>query len=157
MLAAALITIAAAGAGAAALTGDAFRGDYMQHPLLGRRLALQRLAEMDRCTLCAASGRGQVNAATMTWNEVETFEVFVAPRMDRSAEFRIFVRAKGGEPAFGHVRIDFGDGTFSASVAVTDMRRLSHVYPGPGTYPIRAQLTLPDSTRRDIVTEVLIQ
>lgn len=157
MIAAALIVVAAAGAGAAAITGDAFRDDYVQHPLVSRRLALARLAEMGRCTLCAASGRGEVDARTLTWNDVETFDVFVAPGPDRTAEIRVFARAKGGEPGFGYVRIDHGDGTSSAATAVSDLRRLTHVYRAPGTYTVRARLTLPDETTRETYTEVVIR
>mgnify|MGYP001599371435 CR=1 FL=1 len=157
MLAAGLIVTAVAGAGAAVLTGDAIRDDYVQHPLLSRRLALARLADMERCTLCAASGRGHVDAATMTWNGVERFDVFVEPGADRSAHLRLVATARDGEPAFGHVRIEYGDGSYSPAIPVAGLRRLTHVYPRPGKYVVRAWLTLPDDTRRETYTEVVVR
>lgn len=156
MIAAGLVVTAVAGAGAAALTGDAFRDDYTQHPLVGRREALARLAEMERCTFCAASGRGQVNAASMTWNVVEAFDVFVAPGPNRSADLRVVITARDREPAYGHVRIEFGDGTFSPETPIAGVRQLSHTYPRAGTYVVRGFLRMPDGERRETYTQVTV-
>jgi hypothetical protein len=157
MLAIGLLIVAGAGAAAAALTGDAFREDYVQHPLVSRRVALERLAQLGRCTLCAASGRGEVDAASLTWHAVERFDVFVEPGQNRAAHVRVIVIAKGREPGYGHVRLDFGDGVFSGAIPVTGLRRLTHIYPAPGQYKVRAWLTLPDETRHETYTEVLIR
>jgi len=157
LLAAGLLVTAAAGAGAAALSGDPIRDDYVQDATTSRREALTRLAEIEHCTLCAASGRGQVDAASMTWNGVEQFDVFVEPGEARQAHFRLVAAARDGEPAYGHVRIEFGDGTYSSALPVAGLRRLTHVYPQPGTYLVRAWLTLPDETKRETYTEVMVR
>lgn len=157
MVAAGLLATAVAGAGAATLTGDSFRDDYTQHPLVSRRDALARLAEIDRCTFCAASGRGQVDAAAITWHDLRQFDVFVAPGPNRSADLRIVATAREGEPAYGHVRIEYGDGTFSPAIPVAGVKRLTHVYTAPGRYLVRAWMTLPDDTRRETYTEVEVR
>lgn len=157
MIFAGLLITAIAGAGAAALTGDSFRDDYTQHPLHSRRQALARLAAIEECTLCAASGRGEVDAAALTWNNVKQFDVFVEPRDNRTAHIRLVAVADGGEPAYGRVRIEYGDGSFSPAVTVAGLKELTHVYRVPGTYRVRAFLTLPDETRRESYTEVVVR
>lgn len=157
MLASGLIVIAVAGAAAATLTGDSFRDDYTQHPLVSRRQALTRLAGIDHCTLCAASGRGHVDAASMTWHDLRQFDVFVAPGPNRSADLRIVATARDGEPAYGHVRVEYGDGTFSPAIPVAGETRLTHAYKAPGKYLVRARITLPDDTKRETYTEVEVR
>ena len=157
MIAAGLVLTAIAGAGAATVTGDAFRDDYTQHPFVSRREALTKLVTLDRCTLCAASGRGKVNAASMTWNGIEAFDVFIAPGLNRTADIRIVVTARDGEPGYGEVRIEFGDGSFSPELRVAGTHRFTHVYRAAGTYTARAFLTLPDGTRRETYTQVVVQ
>lgn len=157
LIASGLLVTAFAGAGAVALTGDAFRDDYTQHPLVSRREALARLAELEECVWCAASGRGKVSPATMTWNDVERFDVFVLPGANRTADLRIVVTARDGEPGYGDVRIQYGDGSFSAETPVAGLRRLAHTYREPGRYTVRGFLTLPDGTSRETYTEVVIR
>jgi hypothetical protein len=157
LLAAGLLVTALAGVGAAALTGDPIREDYVQDPFTSRREALTRLAEIERCTLCAASGRGQVDARTMTWNGVEQFDVFIEPGEGGEAHFRLVATTRDRQPSYGHVRLEYGDGTYSPALAVAGLRRMTHVYPAPGLYRVTAWLTLPDGTRRETHTEVLVR
>ena len=157
MLACGLVLTALAGTGAAALTGDAYREDYAQNPLVSRRLALARLAEIDDCAFCASSARGEVDESSMVWNDLQQFDVFVEPMPNLIAEFRVVATASKGEPAFGRVRIEFGDGGFSQDLPVAGLRKLTHVYRAPGRYKVRAFFTLPDETKRETYTEVVVQ
>jgi hypothetical protein len=157
MIATGLLAVAVAGVGAASISGDAFREDYMQHPLLSRRLALDRLVEIEACTLCAVSGRGEVSPAALTWHAIESFNIFIDVDAGRTAHVRIFAGAKGREPAYGHVRIDYGDGTTSAATPVSGFRRVTHTYTAPGTYRVTARLRLPDGKTEETYTEVLVR
>lgn len=157
LLACGLIVLALAGTGAASMTGDAFRDDYVQHPLLSRRIALDRLVELDDCTLCAASGRGEVEPAALTWHALEAFNIFIDVDNARTAHVRIFAKAKGREPAYGHVRIDYGDGTTSPAIPVSGFRRVTHTYTMPGTFNVKARLRLPDGRIEETYTEVLVR
>ncbi|MDQ3068675.1 MAG: hypothetical protein M3R55_02965 [Acidobacteriota bacterium] len=156
-LAAGLIVIAAAGTGAAALTGDAHRDDYTQDSISSRRAALTRLADLDRCVFCAASGRGHVDGATLTWNTLEKLDVFVDVDARRTAHLRVFATSKNGEPAYGRVRITYGDGSFSPATPVAGLRRLTHRYESAGVYRVTAQLTMPDGAKHETYTEIEVR
>ena len=55
----------------------------------------------------------------------------------------MLVQGDGKIPAFGRMRVEFGDGEETPWHGVVTERRIAHTYRQPGTYPVKVWFQLP--------------
>jgi hypothetical protein len=140
----ALITIAAIIGGFSAATSA---NEDWTHPLYllddgaARAAAIRAVVNVDRC-LCFTSARGHIDWTRMGPNSARSALVDVFPD-DLHVTVLVLVEGDGQAPAFGRMRVEFGDGEETAWGGILAERRVAHTYRQPGTYPVKVWFQLP--------------
>lgn len=128
----------------AAARGEWVRADYVTTPTdAGRQALTFHLARGGRCALCATSRAGEVDPVALLGASANTLEVTSAGdvRAGQATDLRVVARAGEDVPAWGALRVEFGDGAFEKSSSLYGEARVRHVYSAPGTYVVRAWVT----------------
>ncbi|HUF23354.1 MAG TPA: hypothetical protein VMN81_04435, partial [Vicinamibacterales bacterium] len=92
--------------------GPMFEPAYAKSPRDARDDVVRAYAAEGRCRLCLSLTRGWLDEAGLTWNAVESLAIEIRPTADPYApELVVRAWAAPRDPAYGMVRMDFGDGT----------------------------------------------
>jgi len=67
----------------------------------------------------------------------------------------LLVQGDDRNPAFGRMRIEFGDGEQTAWTGVLRERRVEHVYERPGTYQVNVWFQLPSRVAPQLHTRTV--
>jgi hypothetical protein len=126
---------------ATSANGDWTDPFYLPNDAAARAAAMRALVRTDRC-FCFTSARGHVNWTTMRPNSARSALVSLYPD-DLRLTIQVLVVGDGQAPAFGRMRVEFGDGEATAWDGVVTERRIAHTYPQPGTYPVKVWFQLP--------------
>jgi hypothetical protein len=117
------------------------------HPLYllddgtARADAIRAVVNTNRC-FCFTSARGPVNWTTMRPNSARSALVGLHPD-DLRLTIQVLVEGDGQVPAFGRMRVEFGDGEQTAWIGVLTEGRVAHAYRRPGAYPVKVWFQLP--------------
>jgi hypothetical protein len=121
--------------------------DDWAHPLYllddgtARAAAINAVASADRC-VCFTSTRGRIDWTTMGPNSARSALVGLYPE-NLQLTVHVVVEGDGKVPAFGRMRIEFGDGEETAWSGIVAERRVLHTYQRPGIYPVKVWFQLP--------------
>jgi hypothetical protein len=133
---------------ATAQRGRWTRSEYLIGDEHARRETAEAMVALDRCRVCFASVRSQVD---WTWLEPNPGG---APIVDvgvsqRTVAVEITFGSDGDNSGFGRVQIDFGDGTASPWTGVVGRRTIAHEYQRTGEYRIVISQQLRGGQRVD--------
>ncbi|HEX6323419.1 MAG TPA: hypothetical protein VFZ36_06820 [Vicinamibacterales bacterium] len=146
-----------AGRGASPAGGPMFEPVYAKSPRDARDEVVRAYAAEGRCRLCWSLTRGWLDEARLTWNGVEALSIEIRPTADPYApELVVRALAAPRDPAYGMVRMDFGDGTFSEARPLGGGTIFEHRYDRPGTYALAAHFVLPTGEAHVAAGEVVI-
>lgn len=146
-----------AGSGTSPAGGPMFEPAYAKSPRDSRDEIVRAYAAEGRCRLCLSLTRGWLDEARLTWNRVESLAIEIRPTADPHApELVVRALAAPRDPAYGMVRMDFGDGTFSEARPVGGGTIFEHRYARPGTYALAAHFTMPSGETHVSAGEVVI-
>ena len=136
--------------------------DYLPTRSNAERQAAPHLMALDRCRVCASSSGRGVDWTTLGPNDVRDFKVTADANGDRFATFDLsLVRQEPlteerDIPAFGRVRIDFGDGQVSPWIGVVEAARITHQYGPAEIGRTMVTLQLPDGSQKFVRGEGLV-
>jgi hypothetical protein len=106
-----------------------------------RSAAVRAVVGSGRC-LCFTSAQGHIDLTGLGPNSARGALVDAFPDgLDLTV--LVLVQGDGKTPAFGRMRVDFGDGEEMAWSGVLAERRVAHTYRQPGTYPVKVWFQLP--------------
>jgi hypothetical protein len=106
-----------------------------------RSAAVRAVVGSGRC-LCFTSAQGHIDLTGLGPNSARGALVDAFPDgLDLTV--LVLVQGDGKTPAFGRMRVDFGDGEEMAWSGVLGERRVAHTYRQPGTYPVKVWFQLP--------------
>jgi hypothetical protein len=126
---------------ATAASGRRTTSEYRLGDARARSAAVHALLAADRC-VCFSSASARVEWTAQP-NSANGAVIGVDKDRER-ARIHVVIEGDGEVPAFGRVSIDFGDGTAMPWTGIVDERVVPHTYPGPGTYPLKVWVRLPD-------------
>jgi hypothetical protein len=114
---------------------------FLLDDVIARSAAVRAVLRSDRC-VCFTSAQGHIDWTGLGPNSAGSALV------DMSSDglhltVRIFVPGDGKAPAFGRLRVEFGDGEESAWMGVLAEDRIAHTYRQPGTYPVKVWFQVP--------------
>jgi hypothetical protein len=125
---------------ASAATGSKTSATYQLHDAAARAEAARALVGLESC-LCFTSLRSHVDWTTQP-NSARGAAIGVQ-QDELRVTVQVIVEGDGRTPAFGRVRMDFGDGEETAWNGIVSERLLTHTYSRPGTYPLKVWFRLP--------------
>jgi hypothetical protein len=117
------------------------------HPLyllddgVARAAAVRAVVAVDRC-FCFTSARGHTDWATMGPNSARNVAVDMS-QDGLNLSVLVLVQGDGKAPAFGRLRVEFGDGEETTWQGIFAERRVVHTYRRTGTYPVKVWFQLP--------------
>ena len=117
------------------------------HPLYllddgaSRTAAARAVLSTDRC-FCFTSARGHIDWTSLGPNPARSALVDMFPD-GLHVTVLVLVQGDGKAPAFGRMRVEFGDGEETAWGGVLTEGRIAHTYRQPGTYPVKVWFQLP--------------
>jgi hypothetical protein len=117
------------------------------HPLYllddgaARTAAARAVVSTDRC-FCFTSARGHIDWTSLRPNPARSALVDMFPD-GLHLTVLVLVEGDGRHPAFGRMRVEFGDGEETPWDGVVTERRIAHTYRQPGTYPVKVWFQLP--------------
>jgi hypothetical protein len=126
---------------ASAAIGNRTTSEYRLDDAPARAAAVQALVAADRCVCFSSAG------ARVEWTAHPNSASGALIGVDRDGErarIHVVIEGDGEAPAFGRVSIDFGDGEAMPWTGIVNERVVPHTYPGPGTYPLKVWVRLPD-------------
>jgi hypothetical protein len=134
--------------GATAGRGRWTRGEYFIAADQASREAAGAMVALDRCRVCFASSRSQVD---WTWLEPNPGG---APAVDigtqgRTVTIDIAFGSDGDTSGFGRVQVDFGDGVVAPWTGVVGRWTITHEYPRAGEYRVVVWQQLRSGPRVD--------
>jgi hypothetical protein len=126
---------------ATSANGDWTHPLYLLDDSAARAAAVPAIVNADRC-FCFSSARGHVDWTTMGPNSARSALVGLYPD-GLHLIVHVLVQGDGKTPAFGRMRVEFGDGGETAWDGVLIERRVAHTYRQPGSYPVKVWFQLP--------------
>jgi hypothetical protein len=114
---------------------------YLLDDDTARSAAVRAVIGSDRC-VCFTSARGRIDWTRLEPNSARNALVGLYPD-DLRLTVHVVVEGDGKIPAFGRMRVEFGDGEETDWSGVFAERRVAHTYRQPGTYPVRVWFQLP--------------
>jgi hypothetical protein len=114
---------------------------YMLDDGAARTAAARAVVNRDHC-FCFTSARGHVDWTSLGPNSARSALVDMFPD-GLHLTVLVLVEGDGQHPAFGRMRVEFGDGEETPWDGVVNERRIAHTYQQPGTYPVRVWFQLP--------------
>ena len=139
-----MMTIAALIVGFSAATSankDWTHPSYLLDGGTARTEAIRALVRTDRC-FCFTSARGRTDWARMGPNSARSALVDMSPD-GLHLTVHVLVEGDGKAPAFGRMRVEFGDGEDTGWIGIVTERRIAHTYRQPGRYPVKVWFQLP--------------
>jgi len=129
-----------AGTATAAAKDDWFRPDYVVRPVVARERGLAFHATQERCTVCVTSRDGEVDPGARFGVAAADFRLEVQGRgtTREPMVIRAFALAAGQRPAWGRLRVDYGDGATDKVSPMFGEALLRHTFARPGVYTLRA-------------------
>jgi hypothetical protein len=125
---------------ASAATGRQTSGDYRLDDGPARTLAARALVARDRC-LCFTSLQGRSD-----WTKQPNSAngaVIGIDKDDLDVTLKVVAEGDGRVPAFGRLRVEFGDGEETPWSGLVGASVIPHTYRRPGTYAMKVWLRLP--------------
>ena len=92
--------------------------------------------------VCFTSVRGHIDWTSMGPNSARSALVDLKPD-GLTMTVVVIVQGDGRTPAFGRMRVEFGDGEETPWTGVVLERRVAHTYRHAGTYPVKVWFQLP--------------
>jgi hypothetical protein len=126
---------------ATSANGDWTHPFYLLDDATARSAAVRAVIDSDRC-FCFTSARGHIDWARLEPNSARSALVDMIPD-GLHVTVLVLVPGDGNVPAFGRMRVEFGDGEETAWKGVLAERRVGHTYRQPGTYPVKVWFQLP--------------
>jgi len=126
---------------------------YLPEDATARAAATRAVVSVDRC-FCFTSARGHVDWSSLSPNSARSALIDMFPDGLRTTVL-LLVQGDGKSPAFGRMRVEFGDGDQTAWTGVLAERRIEHRYERPGTYQVRVWFQLPARVAPQLHTQTV--
>jgi hypothetical protein len=138
---------------ASSVNDDWANGPYLLDDPTARATAARTVVSRDRC-LCFTSARGHVDWSNLGPNSARSALIDFFPD-DLRMTVLLLVQGDGQTPAFGRMRVEFGDGEQTPWAGVLAERRVEHVYRQSGTYQVRVWFQLPTRVAPQLHTQAV--
>jgi hypothetical protein len=140
---------------ATSANGVWYSDGYLMAQATAYQQAAQQLVTLGRCTVCFTSRRAAVDWTSIEPNGARGLDVSVDTRR-LPIVVHVAIETPESVPAFGRMRVEYGDGSSTPWAGVVSAADFRHTYARSGTYVVTAWLQLRDGSLRIVRATVTI-